>query len=695
MPACQAENRIFCPSHWKHSTPCPEDYHDIYRKTLIANCGFSRYHYDQSFKKNRQNVHGRQMIPQNKIDEIREGCDIADVISDYVKLQPSGRNFKALSPFTREKTPSFVVSPEKQIYKCFSSGKGGNVFTFIMEMEKVSFPEAVEIVAKRSGVDISNYVKGPAAPDQTERTAHETLKWAARLFNRLLNSSDGKQGLGYLVTKRGLTQKTINSFGLGLAPDQWEYLLSHAERSSISLDQLVSTGLVYHNRKKNSHYDYFRNRIMFPIFSIGGQVIGFGGRTLSNDKNTPKYLNSPESPVFDKSKVLYGLHAAKETIRKQGLAILVEGYMDVLALHQAGLDNTVASCGTSLTHEQAKILRRYTENVLFVYDGDEAGLRSMLSGIDILVARGLTPWIAPLPDSEDPDSLVSKKGKEGFLQFIESSRESFTDFQLSFYRTQGSFDRPEKKSHAVREILKTITLVPDTARKEFYLQDLEQKVGISLPVLKQIIAEEKTGTRYSKRSNQNEESAEPSPVQNSPLSVLEKTFIKALLESTWYGNEVLEFCASHEALLKLSNPAAAYILQHLIRRHREKQEKSEAYLDITTEISSIALPEARDLASGLLIDPPVSSRWHESFDEQQQKAKRCLTAFLDAVRSLILEDFRKKRERVTEKLRSAPDLDTEKNLAAQLIMLRKEEQTTETEVNNMIRTILQSRSEGS
>ena len=631
------------------------------------------------------------MIPQNKIDEIREGCDIADVISDYVKLQPSGRNFKALSPFTREKTPSFVVSPEKQIYKCFSSGKGGNVFTFIMEMEKVSFPEAVEITAKRCGIDISKYVKGPAAPDQTERTAHETLKWAARLFNRLLNTSDGKQGLGYLVTKRGLTPKTITSFGLGLAPDQWEYLLSHAKRSGMPLDHLVSTGLVYHNQKKNSYYDYFRNRIMFPIFSIGGQVIGFGGRTLSSDKNTPKYLNSPESRVFEKSKVLYGLHAAKETIRKQGLAILVEGYMDVLALHQAGLSNAVASCGTALTREQAKIFRRYTEDVLFVYDGDEAGLKSMLSGIDILVASGLTPWIAPLPESEDPDSLVRKKGKEGFLQFIESSRESFTDFQLSFYRKHSSFDQPDKKSQAVREMLKTITLVPDTARKEFYLQDLEQKVGISLPVLKEIIAEEKSGRHFAKQSFQNKEPSAPSTGQNVPLSVLEKTFIKALLESTWYGNEVLEFCASHEALLKLSNPAAAHILQHLIKKHREKQENPDAYLDIASEISSIELPEARDLASGLLIDQPVSSRWHASFDEQQQKAKRCLTAFLDAVRSLILEDFREKRKQVTEKLRTAPNLDTEKKLVAELNMLRKEEQTTETEVNNMIKVILQSR----
>lgn len=631
------------------------------------------------------------MIPQNKIDEIRESCDIVDVISDYVKLQPSGRNYKALSPFTKEKTPSFVVSPDKQIYKCFSSGKGGNVFTFIMEMEKISFPEAVEITAKRCGVDISKYVKGPAAPDPAELTTHETLKWAARLFNRLLNSADGQEGLNYFITKRGLTQKTITTFGLGYAPDQWEYLLSHAKRSDKPLDHLVKTGLVYHNPKKNSYYDYFRNRVMFPIFSIGGQVVGFGGRTLSNDKNVPKYVNSPESQVFDKSKVLYGLHAAKEAIRKEGLAILVEGYMDVLALHQAGLNNAVASCGTALTREQAKILRRYTEEVLFIYDGDEAGSRSMLSGIDILVGCGLTPWISSLPPGEDPDSLVSNRGREGFLQFIDSSRKSFTDFQISFYRQKDSFDQPEKKSNAIREILKTVTMVPDTARKELYLQALEQKLGISVPVLREIMAEIKSGKRFPTRTEREEKAGEKVSGTNARLSVLEKTFIKALLESTWYGNEVLEFCASHEALLKLSNPSASHILQHLVKRYREKKDSPNGYLDITTEISALTLPEARDLASGLLIEQPVSDRWYESFDEQQQKAKRCLTAFLDSVRSLILEDFREKRKRVTEQLRTATDLGTEKKLAEELNILRKEEKTTETEVNNMIKVILQSR----
>ena len=632
------------------------------------------------------------MIPQNIIDEIRQRCDIVDVVSDYVSLKPSGKHFKALSPFTREKTPSFIVSPDKQIYKCFSSGKGGNIFTFIMEMEKVSFPEAVEMAAGRCGMDISSHLKRTAQSSE-DRSEYETLKWAARLFNRLLNSSDGKTGLDYLVTQRGLTQKIITSFGLGYAPDNWEYLLNHAKRSSIPLDQLLKTGLVHHNPKKNSHYDYFRNRVLFPIFTIGGQVAGFGGRTLSHDKKTPKYLNSPESAVFEKSKLLYGLHAAKESIRKQELAILVEGYMDVLALHQAGLDNAVASCGTSLTVYQAKLLHRYTRDVLFIYDGDDAGLKSMLGGIDILVGCGVTPSIAVLPEGEDPDSMVGAAGKNGFLDFIDKNRTSFTDFQIDFFRKKGSFDDPARKSLAIREILRTVSLVSDTVRRELYLQELEQKLGISMAVLRDIVSDTHGSIRLAPKSSKIDKQPEQSTgnPETQQVSVLERTFLKAMLESTWYGNEVLEFCASHEALLRLQNPVAAHILQYLVSRHRENATTHGALIDITTEIGSLPLPAARDLASELLLDQPLSDRWQVSFDEQQQKAKRCLTAFLDSVRALVLSDFRNRKKVLTEKLRTVTDIEQEKQLATDLNTLLREEQATEIELNNMIDTIVQSR----
>ena len=300
------------------------------------------------------------MIPHSIVDDVRQAADIVDIISDYLTLQPAGRNYKALSPFTKEKTPSFVVSPDKQIYKCFSTGKGGNVFSFIMEMEKVSFPEAIELVAKRSGIDISRFTEKKERDPALEDSRTETLRWASMFFERTLKSTSGKIGYDYLITKRALSENTIKTFGLGYAPDSWDSLFNEAKRAGIPQEHLADLGLVTQNKQKNSWYDTFRNRVIFPVFSVGGQVVGFGGRTLLDDPQTPKYLNSPESRLFEKSKLLYGLNAAKHEIRRRETAILVEGYMDVLALHQAGITNAVASCGTSLSRYQAKILQRYT-----------------------------------------------------------------------------------------------------------------------------------------------------------------------------------------------------------------------------------------------------------------------------------------------------------------------------------------------
>ena len=629
------------------------------------------------------------MIPHSIVDDVRQAADIVDIISDYLTLQPAGRNYKALSPFTKEKTPSFVVSPDKQIYKCFSTGKGGNVFSFIMEMEKVSFPEAIELVAKRSGIDISRFTEKKERDPALEDSRTETLRWASMFFERTLKSTSGKIGYDYLITKRALSENTIKTFGLGYAPDSWDSLFNEAKRAGIPQEHLADLGLVTQNKQKNSWYDTFRNRVIFPVFSVGGQVVGFGGRTLLDDPQTPKYLNSPESRLFEKSKLLYGLNAAKHEIRRRETAILVEGYMDVLALHQAGITNAVASCGTSLTRYQAKILQRYTKSVLFMYDADSAGKKSMMSGLDTLLAEGITPFIVMLPSGDDPDSFVRREGRETFLQFTENNRLLFQDFQIRFFRESEDFSNPEIKAKAIRDMAHTISLIPDRIQQELYLQELSEKLSITQYALRELLGKENAVQAKKISSSENHFSVLPPRQQPASLSVLEKTFLKALLESTAYGNAVLEFAASHEAMLELPHKEAQQIFTHMIRRYHDIADNPEEHIDITTEISLFSNPESIDLASGLLLDPPVSNKWLEQSDIHADNAKRCLTMFLDAFKNLVIEPLMRQKKVITEHIRIETDTDKEIELLKEKIVLDKKIRKTSLDLKAMIATILE------
>ena len=629
------------------------------------------------------------MIPHSIVDDVRQAADIVDIISDYLTLQPAGRNYKALSPFTKEKTPSFVVSPDKQIYKCFSTGKGGNVFSFIMEMEKVSFPEAIELVAKRSGIDISRFTEKKERDPALEDSRTETLRWASMFFERTLKSTSGKIGYDYLITKRALSENTIKTFGLGYAADSWDSLFNEAKRAGIPQEHLADLGLVTQNKQKNSWYDTFRNRVIFPVFSVGGQVVGFGGRTLLDDPQTPKYLNSPESRLFEKSKLLYGLNAAKDEIRRRETAILVEGYMDVLALHQAGITNAVASCGTSLTRYQAKILQRYTKSVLFMYDADSAGKKSMMSGLDTLLTEGITPFIVMLPSGDDPDSFVRREGRETFLQFTENNLMLFQDFQIRFFRESEDFSNPEIKAKAIRDMAHTISLIPDRIQQELYLQELSEKLSITQYALRELLGKENAVQAKKISSSENHFSVLPPRQQPASLSVLEKTFLKALLESTAYGNAVLEFAASHEAMLELPHKEAQQIFTHMIRRYHDIADNPEVHIDITTEISLFSNPESRDLASGLLLDPPVSNKWLEQSDVHADNAKRCLTMFLDAFKNLVIEPLMHQKKVITEHIRIETDTDKEIELLKEKIVLDKKIRKTSLDLKAMIATILE------
>lgn len=630
------------------------------------------------------------MIPQRLIDEVRQSSDIVDIVSDYVRLNPSGRHFKALSPFTQEKTPSFIVSPDKQIYKCFSSGKGGNVFTFIMEMEKVSFPEAVEMLAKRAGVDTSKYqLQKEQKEDKHETHQHDTLRWAARLFYNTLESEAGSRAYAYLTGKRGLEACTIRKFGLGFAPEAWEFLLDAARRDHVPTEQLTSLGLVTRHRERNSLYDTFRNRIIFPILTVGGQVAGFGGRTLSTDPQTPKYINSPESAIFEKSKLLYGMHAAKNDIRKLETAILVEGYMDVIAMHQAGFTNTVASSGTALTRYQAKILKRYTSRVLFLYDGDNAGKKSMLSGIDILLSEGLTPWVVMLEGGEDPDSFIRNNGKEAFTEVLEQQRTPFQDFQLTCYRDAGWMENPDTASRAVSAMTKSISLIADPVQKELYLDELAKKLDLSRETLWKAMAagaDERT-LRHVSRGEQRQEAQPKAAGERQPVSVSERTFLEALLESTFYGNEVLDFAASHESMFSLEHPAARAIFSHLVERFQAMEDK-EGHIDITSEISSIDMESARQIALDILFRLPVSQTSLPSPQEAAQHAKRCLSHFLVAVKTIVLEPQQRQKQELLNRLASTTEKSEEKALFTQLHDLNNQLRQMEQEVDESIRGIL-------
>ncbi|MFN3386731.1 MAG: DNA primase [Candidatus Thermochlorobacter sp.] len=587
-------------------------------------------------------------LPEEKIEEIRRLANIVDIVSDYVSLQPAGKSYKARSPFTNEKTPSFFVSPEKQIYKCFSSGKGGNVFTFVMEMEKVGFIDAVKIVAKKVGIDLSQYEQSPQAGAQ-ERIEYDVMRFAAKFFHQALTSPEGKPCLDYFKS-RGLSTATISHFGLGYAYNDWDRLICAAQKANFSLELLSQVGLAAYSDKSQKHYDAFRHRAMFPVFSPAGKVVGFAGRLLGDEKDAPKYINSPESKLYEKSKLLYAMNFAKDEIRKKGEAILVEGYMDAIALHQAGICHSVASSGTALTSEQVRLISRYAKQVIFLYDGDRAGIAAMLRGIDVMLEQGITPNIVTLPDGHDPDSFVREFGAAEISKFIAAHQTSFLDFKLHTLEQSGTLSDPQKFRAALTDLVTMLLKLPDELSQEIYFKTLAQKLDISLSLLQREkereLAERKKKPVHS-RAHRASADAKPestgtagsSPPSSSPekLSVVERTFLKAFLESLLHGSAVIEFVASHLALFHFRHPLVKSAVEFILARYHRATAQGETTLDLPSALAYIDQPELRDFISGLLMEPPISERWPQ--ESSHQHARRCLQAFFDATSKLILERY--------------------------------------------------------
>lgn len=415
------------------------------------------------------------MISSKSIEEVFEIARIEDVVRDYVDLKNRGSNLIGLCPFHKEKTPSFSVSPSKNIFKCFGCGKGGNTVQFVMEVEQLSFPEAIRTLAKKYQITLEETFKQDINPEnQLELESLYIINQFALNYykNNLTNDPIGQSIALSYFKQRGFLEQTIETFELGFAFDETDALLKKAINEGYKLEFLQKLGLVSGQQK-----DFFRNRVIFPIHNLTGKPIAFAGRHLGTDSKSPKYVNSPETELYHKSKTLYGLHLAKKSIRNKNNCFLVEGYTDVMALHQAGIENVVASSGTSLTEDQVHLLKRFTQQVSILYDGDSAGIKAAMRGIDLLIQGGLDVKIILIPGNEDPDEFIRKIGSEAFEKFVASEAKDFIIYKLNLHSTEIKND-PIKKSVAAKDIIQTIAKVDDPIKRSIYLQQAAGILGI-------------------------------------------------------------------------------------------------------------------------------------------------------------------------------------------------------------------------
>lgn len=472
---------------------------------------------------------------------------VEEVIGDFVQLKRAGSNYKGLSPFSNERTPSFMVSPVKQIWKDFSSGKGGNAIAFLMEHEHFTYPEAIRYLAKKYHIDIeetqqSNEEKAQA--DERE-SLYIVSEYAQQYFQDTLFNTEAGKAIGMTYFKeRGFTEETIQKFRLGFSPDEWTAFTDNALAKGYQLEFLEKTGLTIVNGDRK--FDRFKGRVMFPIHSMSGRVLGFGGRILTNDKKQAKYLNSPESEIYHKSKVLYGIFFAKQAIAKADNCYLVEGYTDVIQMHQKGIENVVASSGTALTQDQIRLIHRLTPNITVLYDGDAAGLRASIRGVDLILEQGMNVKVCTFPDGDDPDSFARKTAYEDLVLYLENNATDFIRFKASLLMQEAQND-PIKKAETIRDMVESISKIPDLIKREVYVRECATIMDISEQVLFSTLAQILKKDFYEGQKVERKQKAAMQVVQTpeeaqkrtvNRLEVLEHDLIKNLL---LYGNRECVF----------------------------------------------------------------------------------------------------------------------------------------------------------
>lgn len=461
------------------------------------------------------------MINQDTINKIMDTARIEEVVGDFVTLKKRGTSLIGNCPFHNEKTPSFHVSVTKGIYKCFGCGKGGDAVHFIMDHEKYSYPEALKFLAGKYNIEVEETVQSPQNIEA--QNARESLyivsEYAANFFaNELWTGEEGRSiGLSYFK-ERGFREEVVKKFQLGYSPDLWDALIQGSLTAGHNEEYLEKTGLAIRN-DKGKLYDRFRGRVMFPIHNFTGRVIGFGGRTLKTDKNVPKYVNSPESDIYHKSNVLYGLFHAKKAIRDTDNCYLVEGYADVLSVHQAGVENVVASSGTSLTTEQIRMIGRFTENVTILYDGDAAGIKASLRGLDMILEEGLNVKVVSFPDGHDPDSYMHRVGASAFKKYIENTRKDFILYKANILLTEAGTD-PIKRAGIIRDIVESISKIPDDIKASIFIKECSGLLQVEERILLSELNKMRAA-RFKKSANSNTTAHQSQPQEGPPDNLFE------------------------------------------------------------------------------------------------------------------------------------------------------------------------------
>lgn len=469
------------------------------------------------------------MIHPSTIEEIKNRIDIVEVVGDFVTLKRSGSSYKAMSPFTNEKTPSFYVVPSKGIFKDFSSGKGGDAITFVMEVDGLSYVEALKYLAGKYGIEIQEEEQSDEALAAQNRreSLYIVLSYASKYFQEVLHQSEEGKSIGLTYFKeRGFTEETVQKFELGYSKEIWDGLLNDAIKKGYKKELLAEAGLIID--KDGKSYDRFRSRVMFPIHNVSGKPIAFGGRKLSSTDKSAKYINSPETELYHKSKVLYGMYQAKNAIRKEDNCYLVEGYTDVISMHQAGIENVVSSSGTALTADQVKLIRRYSENVTVIFDGDAAGIKASMRGIDLLLEGDLNVKAVSLPDGEDPDSYARNLGAAGFQEFVAEEAQDIIRFKTKVLLDDTGND-PVKKAGVIKDIVSSIAKINDPVKRTVYIKECSDLLGIAESVL---IGEQNKILIQNRKSQQSESFPEPIEMPMPPFEeeLVDRLDIEKIIE---------------------------------------------------------------------------------------------------------------------------------------------------------------------